>query len=156
MVNGRPLHGLVHPEMGHIHIPHDRVKDPFPGICPFHGDCLEGLASGPAIEARWGQPAESLPDSHPGWNLEAHYLALGVANFAVTLSPQRIILGGGVMGKIGLISKVRENFMDALSGYVVAPEVTDTAHHYIVQPALGDKAGVLGGAALAMEAEKNR
>ena len=91
------MHGLVHPEMGHVRIPHDRAADPFAGTCPFHGDCLEGLASGPAMNARWLQPAEQLPPDHPGWALEARYLALALVNFICTLSPQRIVIGGGVM-----------------------------------------------------------
>jgi fructokinase len=97
LVNGRPLHGLLHPEMGHVRIPHDWDADPFPGTCPFHGDCLEGLAAGPALEQRWGQRAEFLPPEHPAWALEAHYLALALANYITVLSPQRIIMGGGVM-----------------------------------------------------------
>ena len=94
---GQPMHGLVHPEMGHMLLPRDPSADPFPGVCPFHGGCLEGLASGPAMLARWGQPAESLPADHPAWALEARYLALAAVNLVCTLSPQRIVLGGGVM-----------------------------------------------------------
>src|SRR5262245_56015296 len=89
LMNGKPMHGLVHPEMGHIRIPHDRQADPFAGACPFHDDCLEGLASGPAISARWGRPADMLADDHPAWKLEAHYLALALMNFICTLSPKR-------------------------------------------------------------------
>jgi fructokinase len=97
LINGQRMHGLIHPEMGHLRIPHDLAGDPFPGACPFHGDCLEGLASGPAFIARWGQPAETLPDDHPAWRLEAQYLSLALVNIICTLSPQRLILGGGVM-----------------------------------------------------------
>ncbi len=97
LVNGRLMHGLVHPEMGHVRLPHDLTVDPFAGVCPFHGDCLEGLASGPAMNARWLQPAESLPNDHPAWALEARYLAFALVNFICTLSPQRIVIGGGVM-----------------------------------------------------------
>jgi len=81
MSNGRLMHGRAHPEMGHIRIPHDPVHDPFAGGCPYHGDCLEGLASAPAIEARWGAPGEKLPAGHAAWELEAHYLALGLCNW---------------------------------------------------------------------------
>src|SRR5260370_15872884 len=95
--NGRLMHGLLHPEMGHIRLPHDQQADPFPGTCPYHGDCLEGLASGPALKARWGVPAESLPSDHPVWALAAHYLPLACATLLCTLSPRPIILGGGVM-----------------------------------------------------------
>jgi len=93
MLGGQLLHGLIHPEMGHIRLPHDRQADPYPGCCPFHGDCLEGLASGPAIEGRWGQPAATLAADHPAWALEAEYLALALVNFVCTLSPQRIVMG---------------------------------------------------------------
>ncbi len=107
IINGDLMHGLLHPEMGHIRIPHDRERDPFAGCCPFHGDCLEGLACGPAIEQRWGARGETLPPDHPAWPLEAHYLALALANFICTLSPQRIILGGGVMNQRHLFPMIR-------------------------------------------------
>ena len=93
LVGGEPLHGLLHPEIGHMLLPHDRALDPFPGSCPFHRDCLEGLASGPALHARWGQAAETLPEEHPAWALEARYLALAITNLVCTLSPQRVVLG---------------------------------------------------------------
>ena len=108
LMDGRLLHGLVHPEMGHIRIPHDLDADPFPGACPFHGDCLEGLASGPAMRARWQQAAEDLPDDHPAWPLQARYLALAVVNFVCTLSPQRIVIGGGVMSQPRLLGLIVE------------------------------------------------
>ena len=136
MVNGRLLHGLLHPEMGHIRIPHDRAADPFPGLCPYHGDCLEGLASGPALAARWGQPADTLPSDHPAWSLAARYLALGLATFICTLVPQRIIMGGGVMHQEHVFPRLRH-------------EVRQLLNDYIVPPALGDQAGVLGAIALA-------
>src|SRR5690606_37385737 len=97
MVGGKLMHGLVHPEMGHMFLPRDPVADPFAGSCPYHGDCLEGLAAGPAIEKRWGVSAQDLPPDHAAWTLEANYLALGMANITLALSPQRIIMGGGVM-----------------------------------------------------------
>ena len=123
LVNGRLMHGLVHPEMGHVRIPHDVVADPFAGACPFHRDCLEGLASGPAMQARWGRPAEELPDGHPAWMLQAHYLALALANFVCTLSPRRIILGGGVMDRGILFPLVRARLQALLNDYVQAPEI---------------------------------
>ncbi|MCS7178223.1 MAG: ROK family protein [Anaerolineae bacterium] len=149
MVGGRLMHGLVHPEMGHIRIPHDREADPFPGRCPFHGDCLEGLASGPALEARWGQRPETLPPDHPAWPLEAHYLALALVNFICVLSPQRIILGGGVMQQHHLFPPIRAKVQELLAGYIRAPELLSDVEHYILPPALGDRAGVLGALALA-------
>ncbi|HYL72625.1 MAG TPA: ROK family protein [Bryobacteraceae bacterium] len=145
MANGRLLHGRTHPEMGHIRIPHDRARDPFPGNCPYHGDCLEGLAAAPAIEARWGQSAHLLPAGHPAWELEAEYLALGIASLTCTLSPQRIVLGGGVMSREELLPLIRAKVATLLNSYVDAPE--------IVPPQLGARAGVLGAIALAQALE---
>jgi fructokinase len=149
LAEGRLLHGLVHPEMGHIRIPHDTAADPFAGACPFHRDCLEGLASGPAMQARWGRPAEALPDDHPAWALEAHYLALALANFVCTLSPRRIILGGGVMDRRALFPPVRERLRALLNDYVQAPEIQRDIDAYVVPPELGARTGVLGALALA-------
>jgi fructokinase len=149
MVNGRLMHGLVHPEMGHIRVPHDRAADPFPGCCPFHGDCLEGLVCGPALEARWRRRGETLPADHPAWDLEARYLALGLVTWICTLSPQRIILGGGVMRQAGLFARIRSQVLQLLNGYIQAPEILEGIDRYIVPPALGGDAGVLGAIALA-------
>lgn len=151
MINGRPAHGLLHPEMGHILIPHDFTEDPFPGVCPYHGDCLEGLASGPAIRKRWGAGGDELAGDHPAWVLQAKYLALGLANFICTISPQRIIMGGGVMHRKQLFPMIREKVLASLGGYIKAGEILDDIEGYIVPPLLGDEAGVLGGIALAMQ-----
>lgn len=151
MVNGKLLHGLLHPEMGHIRIPHDIQRDPYEGWCPFHKDCFEGLASGPAIEARWGQKAETLPPNHPAWDLEAHYIALALANFIVTLSPQRIILGGGVSTQEFIFPIVRQKVLENLNGYVQSPAVNEKIDEYIVPPALGTRSGMLGAIALAQK-----
>lgn len=144
LVRGHRLRGKTHPEMGHIRIPHDLSRDPFPGCCPFHGDCLEGLASGAAIESRWGRPPEALPPEHPAWELEAGYLACGLANFACVLSPERIILGGGVMQQQHLVERIRHELKPILAGYIELPD--------IAAPYLGDRAGVLGALLLAKEA----
>jgi fructokinase len=149
LANGRPVHGLVHPEMGHLRIPHDWDADPFPGVCPYHGDCLEGLATGPALEKRWGRRAETLPPEHPAWNLEAHYLALALVNYILVLSPQRIILGGGVMKQRQLFPLIRNEVLALLNGYVQTPVILEQVDQYIVPPALGGEAGVLGAIALA-------
>ena len=149
LLGGRPMHGLVHPEMGHVLLPRDRAADPFPGMCPFHGDCLEGLASGPALLARWGQSAESLPEGHPAWALEAHYLALAVVNFVCALSPQRIILGGGVMDQAHLFPLIRREVVALLNGYLRAGEILDGIDTYIVPPGLGNRSGRLGALAMA-------
>jgi fructokinase len=147
IVGGRPLHGLVHPEMGHLLIPRDPA-DAFAGACPYHGGCLEGLASGVALRARWGAPPETLPAEHEAWRLEARYLALGVAAITAVLSPPRIALGGGVMRAPGMLARVRCEIVEALAGYVAAPE--------LVTPALGERAGVLGAVALAQRALSER
>jgi fructokinase len=152
MVGGRPMHGLIHPEMGHMRLPRDQDTDAFQGICPFHGDCLEGLACGPALKARWGKPAEILPPDHPAWRLEGHYLALALVNLICTLSPQRVILGGGVMEERHLFSVIRAEVQELLNGYVQAPEILNDIGHYIVPPTLGGRAGVLGAIALAERA----
>lgn len=133
--NGRPVHGLLHPEVGHMMVPHDRARDPFEGSCPFHGDCLEGLASGTAIRERWGGPAEELTDPE-AWELEARYLAHGLANLVTVVSPERIVLGGGVGRVAGLADRVRTRLAEVLAAYVEAPEV--------VPPGLGPRSGVIG------------
>lgn len=152
MANGKLLHGLIHPELGHIRIPHDTERDPYEGWCPFHRDCFEGLASGPALEARWGQKAETLPSDHPAWELEAQYIALAMQNYIVTLSPQRIILGGGVGAREGLLPLVRRKVQELLNGYVQSPAITEKIEEYLVPPGLGNRSGTLGAIALAKAA----
>ena len=149
LIDGQPLHGLIHPELGHIAVPHDLADDPYGGRCPFHRDCLEGLASGPAIEERWGRPAGELADDHPAWELEAHYLALAIQNFVCTLSPQRIVIGGGVMKQTQLYPMIRQKAQSYLNGYVQSPAILDEIDRFIVSPALGERSGVLGAFALA-------
>jgi fructokinase len=152
LVNGRLLHGLIHPEMGHIRLPHDWSADPYSGGCPYHGDCLEGMASGPAMAERWGAPADTLPADHPAWDLEAGYLASALHTLICTLSPQRIILGGGVMQQPQLFPLVRRKVQASLNGYVQSPAVLESIDAYIVPPTLGSEAGVLGAFALAQRA----
>jgi fructokinase len=154
MVNGKLIHGLHHPEMGHIRVPHDWNRDPFPGSCPFHEDCLEGLAASPALQKRWKQSPEKLPPDHQAWLLEADYLALGLTNYICTLSPQRIILGGGVMGQSQLFPLIRKRVQTLLNGYIIAPEIIKDIDNYIIPPNLGKQAGVLGGIALASQFNK--
>jgi fructokinase len=150
IVNGLPLHGLVHAEAGHFALPHDLHKDPFPGVCPYHGDCLEGLASGPAMRARWSQNAENLPDEHPGWNLEAGYIALALVNLIYAYSPRRIVLGGGVPQHPGLHQVVRRKVQALINGYVHSPMISDRIDEYILAPTLGSRSGVLGAIAMAI------
>ena len=150
--NGALIRGLIHPEMGHIRVPHDWKADPYDGSCPYHGDCLEGLASGPAIQKRWGVQPEELPSDHPAWALEAHYLGLGVTDLILTLSPERVLIGGGVMKHRELFPLVRQNVQDLLNGYVRSPKILSEIDTFIVPPALGDRAGVLGAIAMARDA----
>lgn len=152
IVHGRVVHGMVHPEIGHLRIPHDFTRDAFAGICPFHGDCLEGLACGPAMQARWGAPAGTLPPDHPAWVLEAHYIALGLVNLTVTLSTKRILLGGGVMQQPHVFELVRKEFSRLLNGYVRHPNVLEALDDYIRPPELGSQAGILGALVLAESA----
>lgn len=149
LVNGKLLHGILHPEMGHIPLPRDPQLDPFPGVCPFHGDCFEGLAAGPALEKRWGQKAETLPLDHPAWDLEAHYIALALASYIYTLSPQKIVIGGGVIQQAHLLPLVRQKVQALLNNYVQSQLITQSIDTYIVPPGLGNRAGVLGAIALA-------
>ncbi len=148
VVNGKPLHGMIHPEAGHIPVAHNWDQDPFPGVCPYHGDCLEGLAAGPAMAERWGMPAEELPADHPGWELEAEYLALALCNVIYALSPQRIVLGGGVSQHPGLVQKVRQKVLRQINGYLHSPRLLESIDTYIMLPALDQRAGVLGAMAL--------
>jgi fructokinase len=149
IAGGQLVHGLVHPEFGHLRVPHDRERDPFSGVCPYHGDCWEGLASGRAMEARWGRRAEEIEAGDPAWELEAHYLALGLVSAVCILSPERIILGGGVSSAPGLIQLVREEIRSLLNGYVQNDALAADA--YVAAPALGHRSGVLGAIALAAD-----
>ncbi len=156
IVNGRPLIGLLNLEMGHLRIPHDRALDPFPGICPFHGDCFEGLANGPAIEKRLGTAGALVPENDPFWNIEADYIASALMNYILTLSPKKIVLGGGVMQRDFLFPKVRQRIRELLNGYVVSKSLMENIDDYIVPPGLGNQAGSLGAIALAIQIDENK
>ncbi len=149
VTDGQPWHGLVHPEVGHLRIPHDRDRDPFAGACPVHGDCWEGLASGQAMAERWEASPAELPDDHPGWELEAEYVALGILSIVSVASPHRVIVGGGVMERAFLLPTVRRRLRELVAGYLETPFLADEIDRYLVPPALGDRAGVLGAIALA-------
>ncbi len=154
VVDGRPVHGLVHPEMGHLRV-RRASADPFAGVCPFHGDCLEGLASGPAVAARAGAPAETLDDTHPVWPVVAGQLGELAASLILTLSPQRILIGGGVgMGRPVLLPMIRAAALASLGGYV-AGLTPASLSRIIRRPALGERAGPLGAIALALAAVRN-
>lgn len=153
--DGKPLIGLLNLEMGHIRIPHDRERDPFEGSCPFHGDCFEGLASGPAIQRRLGVKGAMVPENHPFWDLEAEYIASALMNYILTLSPRRIILGGGVLQRDFLFPKVRSRVLELLNGYVDSRSVLEAIDQYIVPPGLGNQSGSMGAIALAMQYEES-
>ncbi|HAO61064.1 MAG: fructokinase [Firmicutes bacterium GWF2_51_9] len=151
VINGQTVHGLLHPEMGHI------LLQPYPGetflgVCPFHKGCFEGLASGPAIERRWGTPAANLSFDHPAWDLQAFYIGQALMSYILTVSPQRIILGGGVMHQEQLFPKIRGRVKTLLNGYLQHPSILKQRDDYIMAPGLGDDAGLCGALALAMRA----
>lgn len=154
IVNGKLLHGLVHPEMGHICIPQS-VEDTYIGKCPFHNrglysySCFEGLASGPAMEERWGQSPQSLSNDHRAWDLEAYYISMALVSFICTLSPQRIIIGGGVMKQERLITLIHDKVKKMLNSYIQSSEIVESTRNYIVLPTQGDNSGVLGAFELA-------
>ncbi|WP_019603557.1 ROK family protein [Teredinibacter turnerae] len=146
---GRLVHGLVHPELGHCLLP-KHPDDTFAGSCPYHGDrCFEGLASGPALAARWGCDPAALPADHHAWDIQAFYMGVAIANCVCTLSPQRVILGGGVMAQSQMLGKVQTATAGYLNGYVRHPAIEENIESYIVLPELGSQAGVAGALALA-------
>jgi fructokinase len=147
IVDGRILHGLSHPEMGHIRLPRHPDDFAFAGCCPFHGDCLEGLASGPAIKARWGVSLSELPDDHVAHDIIAFYIAQAVVTMQSIFEPGRIIFGGGVMATPGLIDRVKAKAAALGSGYF-----RSVANDIVTLPGLGDHAGLLGALALAQRA----
>jgi fructokinase len=153
VVDGKMLHGLSHPEMGHINVKR-HSQDNYEGKCPFHKDCLEGLAAGPAIEARWGKKAYELEEKNFVWDLEAYYLAQALVNYILVLSPQKIIMGGGVMKQKQVFPLVHKYVKELLNGYVQNKEILEEIENYIVYPKLGDNAGIVGAIALGMNALK--
>ena len=145
----KALIGMNNLEMGHIRLPHDLKRDPFPGNCPFHGDCFEGLASGPAIEKRFGARGETIHDDDPFWDIEADYIALALSNIILTLSPKRIILGGEIMQRAYLFPLIRRKVLKTLNGYVESESLLKKMDEFIVPPGLGSRSGSLGAIALA-------
>ncbi len=141
-LNGQLLHGMLHPEAGHILLSR-HPEDSFEGVCPYHPNCMEGLASGPSIEKRYHKKAEELTEASPAWELEAYYLAQGIVNYILTLSPHRIVLGGGIMNQQQLFPLIRAQVRSLLNGYIRTPELEDL-EHYIVPSSLGGKQGIMG------------
>lgn len=157
LLRGEPHHGALHPEIGHLMVPQVMSEAPNPdGICPFHGNCLEGLISGPALAARWGVSPEECGPDHACWGEFASLMALALMNITLTVSPQRIILGGGVMHQTHLYPMIQEELQRMLNSYVQTRELMEGIEHYVVHPALGDNAGLLGAMALGQQAIKRR
>jgi len=155
IVEGKLLHGLVHPEMGHMLL-RPAENDPTPkGFCPYHDGCLEGMANGPAIEKRWGVSAKELPEDHVAWDIEAEYLAQMCVNTIVMFSPKKIVLGGGVMHQLHLFPRIHKRTLELLNGYVAHPDILEHIEDYIVPPGLGDNAGAVGSLLLAVQALEN-
>lgn len=153
VASGQPVHGLVHPEGGHVLI-RRHPADAFAGACPYHGDCLEGMAAGPAIERRWNKKGSELPPEHEAWNIEAYYIGQAIAGTILLLSPKKIILGGGVMHQRQLFPLIREEVRRSLNGYVNASAILEEIDQYIVPPGLGDNAGLCGALALGLAAAR--
>lgn len=149
-VNGGLIHGMLHPEAGHILL-RKSPKDSYEGKCPYHKTCFEGLASGPAIEERYGKKAWELAENKEVWELEADYIAQALANYILVYSPERIILGGGVMHQTQLLEIVRSKTLEYLAGYINTPEL-QTIESYITLPSLEDNQGILGALQLAVMA----
>lgn len=150
-VNGGLLHGLVHPEGGHILLIR-HPKDTYEGKCPFHKNCVEGLAAGPSIEARWGKKAAELADRDEVWDMEAYYIAQAITDYILSYSPQKIILWGGVMHQEKLFGMVRKEVLNLLNGYVAHEMITEHIDQYIVPPALGEDPGIMGAIKLGLDA----
>lgn len=148
---GKLVHGLVHPEGGHVLV-RRHPDDEYEGFCPYHGDCLEGLAAGPALQGRWKVKGNELPQDHPAWAMEAYYIGQAVANAVLMMSPKRVILGGGVMHQPQLFPLVRAEVLKALNGYVSSDALAAGIDAYIVPPGLGDNAGLSGALALGLRA----
>ncbi|TYA15407.1 ROK family protein [Paenibacillus faecis] len=152
---GKLVHGLIHPEGGHV-LTRRHPDDDFAGACPFHGDCLEGMASGPALEKRWQVKGHELPADHPAWEIEAFYLAQSIAGAILLLSPEKVILGGGVMQQAQLYPLIREAVKRNLNGYLNAGAILEQIDDYIVPPGLGQQAGLCGALALGLSALRNQ
>lgn len=152
IADGKPLHGLGHPEAGHAFPRRHPTHGEFAGICPFHGDCYEGLASGPAIEAAWRAAASSFPDDHPFWDVESHYLAHLCASLLLTVAPRRIVLGGGVMKQHRLFPLIRQKTTELLGGYLVAVPDTNAMQELVVPPLCQEPPGLIGAYILAARA----
>ncbi len=149
VIGGVPVHGLVHPEGGHILVRQDKEQDPYDGFCTYHGNCLEGLCCGPSIQARFGKPAQELPEDHPIWKIIAGYLAQACVSQICQISPEKIVLGGGVMEQKQLFPLIHQEVLRLLNNYVKHPMILEHIDEYITPPALGNRSGACGAIALA-------
>jgi fructokinase len=147
--HGRPVHGLMHPEVGHVRVQRHPGDRDFAGVCPFHGDCLEGLAGGPAIVARTGRALSQAESGDAIWDIEADYLGQLCAQLVLMHSPQRILMGGGVMQQERLFARIRMRMLHWLGGYV--PHAELRAANYVSPPGLGVASGIKGALALALD-----
>lgn len=153
VIHQQTVKGLVHPEFGHMQVKR-HPQDAFKGLCPYHGDCLEGLAAGPALLARWGKRGEELGHEHPAWEIEADYIAQAIVQVVLLLSPHKIILGGGVMKQRQLFPLIHEKVKDLLNGYVAPLAEQERLETYIVPPGLGDEAGLTGALLMAVNKQQ--
>lgn len=149
VVNNKIFSGIGHPEMGHIHVKR-HPKDDYLGACPYHGDCLEGIAAGPSLEARTGIKGQEMPDDHPVWDIQAYYIAQALVNYTLILAPEMFVLGGGVMNQDHLLLKIRQSFQKQMAGYMETPELNE----YIQRWGLPNESGIIGCLLLAEEAKK--
>lgn len=156
IVNGKIVHGLVHPEFGHIRIPHEIRSDSFTGVCPYHKDCFEGLASGPALEARWGLDPINIPEEHMAWDLESEYIGHALVNLICTVSPELIVIGGGVMHHYSLYKKIRDKTKLLLNKYIRSRYLEDRIQEYIIPPRLKEDSGICGALSMAIHEERSR
>lgn len=152
---GQLVHGLMHPEWGHVLVSRHEEDPMLHGVCPYHPNCVEGFASGPSMQTRWGMPAKDLPDDHRAWDLEAYYLGQLCAIAVMTVSPEKILLGGGVMHRTSLLKKIREQMLKQVNGYIEVEQFPDMKE-YITSPALWPDSGLIGAALLAKKAFSNR
>ena len=142
LVDGKLLHGNLHPEAGHM-LMRRHPEDTYEGKCPYHKDCFEGLAAGPAIEERWGKSAKELSDNEKVWDMEGFYIAEALMTYILTLAPQKIILGGGVMHQLQLFPIIRKYVKEMINGYINTKELEDI-DSYIVPAGLNDDQGIIG------------
>lgn len=149
VIDGKIFSGIGHPEMGHMHVKR-HSNDDYEGTCPYHKDCLEGLAAGPSLEARTGIKGQNLPEDHPIWEMQAYYIGQALMSYTLTLAPEIIVLGGGVMNQDHMLLKIRQAFVDQMAGYMETP----AASEYIVRWGLPNESGIIGSLLLAEEAVK--